>query len=81
MASQEQRKVLDQALSTPFRDPAEKIARVKGVYLSLGIDSLAEATISQYTNRAFEQIDSLKVDAARKEPLLQLAAQMMKRAR
>lgn len=60
---------LEHWLSLKDFDPAEKVNAVRGIYDQLGIRQLAEAKINDYFEKAFDLLDSLKVEAERKAEL------------
>lgn len=79
--------VADDATSTEladlFADPhlesKQKIARVKGIYDRLNIQSLAEAGKQTYIDEAFKALDDIQVSEAHKTPLRTLAQNLLHR--
>ncbi|MDI9877585.1 polyprenyl synthetase family protein [Flectobacillus rivi] len=68
-ATGETKAQLEHWLSLKDFDPAEKVNAVRGIYDQLGIRQLAEAKINEYFEKAFDLLDSLKVEAERKAEL------------
>jgi len=68
-ATGETKTQLEHWLSLKTFDPAEKVNAVRGIYDQLGIRQLAEAKINEYFEKAFDLLDSLKVEAERKAEL------------
>lgn len=68
-ATGETKTQLEHWLSLKDFDPAEKVNAVRGIYDQLGIRQLAEAKINEYFEKAFDSLDSLKVEAERKAEL------------
>ncbi|NBB30123.1 polyprenyl synthetase family protein [Cellulophaga sp. BC115SP] len=68
-ATGETKTQLEHWLSLKDFDPAEKVNAVRGIYDQLGIRQLAEAKINEYFEKAFDLLDSLKVEAERKAEL------------
>ncbi|PAC33691.1 polyprenyl synthetase family protein [Flectobacillus sp. BAB-3569] len=68
-ATGETKTQLEYWLSLKTFDPAEKVNAVRGIYDKLEIRKMAEAKINDYFQKAFELLDSLKVEAERKAEL------------
>ncbi|MDI9860562.1 polyprenyl synthetase family protein [Flectobacillus roseus] len=68
-ATGETKNQLEHWISLKTFDPAEKVNAVRGIYDQLGIRQLAEAKINEYFEKAFDLLDSLKVEAERKAEL------------
>lgn len=68
-ATGETKTQLEYWLSLKTFDSAEKVNAVRGIYDQLGIRQLAEAKINEYFEKAFDLLDSLKVEAERKAEL------------
>jgi geranylgeranyl diphosphate synthase type II len=68
-ATGETKTQLEHWISLKTFDPAEKVNAVRGIYDQLGIRQLAEAKINEYFEKAFDLLDSLKVEAERKAEL------------
>jgi geranylgeranyl diphosphate synthase type II len=76
VADKEQRKALQQLMRT---DDADKIEKVTNIFLKCGVDKWAMALKDQYANYAFQHLDEIAVLSVRKEPLRQLALNLMQR--
>lgn len=66
-------------MNTEVNDEKEKIKAVKSIFNSLGIRRLAEELMEDYLATAFEYLEKINVEESRKNPLIQLANQLMGR--
>jgi geranylgeranyl diphosphate synthase type II len=71
-----QKKLLLQLMK---ENPADKVARVLDIFRACGVDKWAVDLKERYTQIAFQHMEDIAVMAARKEPLKQLAAFLIKR--
>ncbi|MDI9882603.1 polyprenyl synthetase family protein [Flectobacillus longus] len=69
LATGETKTQLEYWLSLKTFDSAEKVNAVRRIYDQLGIRQLAETKINEYFEKAFDLLDSLKVEAERKAEL------------
>ncbi|MDI9865333.1 polyprenyl synthetase family protein [Flectobacillus sp. DC10W] len=69
LATGETKTQLEYWLSLKTFDSAEKVNAVRSIYDQLGIRQLAETKINEYFEKAFDLLDSLKVEAERKAEL------------
>ena len=60
-------------------DTATKVARVKEIYTSLGIDRMTRELVESYLEGALKSLDELKVPDERKAGLRQIALEMLNR--
>ena len=81
LASGPELKILNEQLRVEDFDPEEKIAKVKGVFNKLNIRPVIESMVSHYTDMSFSSLDDIKVENERKEELLKLATQLLKRTK
>lgn len=79
LAQGEDRNILDRAIRNQIADLEIKIEMVRGVYDNLGIASIAQKAIEDYSNRAFCFLDAVNVDESRKAMLRAMAVELMKR--
>lgn len=79
LAQGEDKNILDRAIRNQIADLEIKIEMVRGVYDNLGIASIAQKAIADYSNRAFCFLDAVNVDESRKTMLRALAVELMKR--
>jgi geranylgeranyl diphosphate synthase type II len=66
-------------LGQPVLDAEAKVQAVRGIYDELQIRPQTEALINDYFQAALLHLKRLQVLAARKEPLRQLALQLLER--
>ncbi len=78
-ANELQRQLLLYAYANKATNPAEKVRKVKEVFLELGIDQLALSEMDKYYNMAFEAFDMVEVDAKAKHDLIALAKSLFER--
>jgi geranylgeranyl diphosphate synthase type II len=71
--------ILRRAIQGQIPDTDEKIRLVRKVYDDLDIPRYTREKITEYSNRAFDYLQSVKVDNNRKIYLLELAHQLVKR--
>jgi geranylgeranyl diphosphate synthase type II len=74
-----QQATLVRHLGQPVLDAEAKVQAVRGIYDELQIRSQTEALINDYFQAALLHLERLQVPAARKEPLRQLALQLLER--
>jgi geranylgeranyl diphosphate synthase type II len=78
-ANAAQQAALAQHIGQPVPDAEAKVAAVRGVYDELHIRPQTEALINQYFEDALLHLARIGVAAERKEPLRQLALQLLER--
>lgn len=78
-ANPQERAELERWIAATNFNRAEKIAAVTAIYNATGVRQLCEAKIDHYFENAISQLNQVDAPEARKEPLRQLAAQMMHR--
>lgn len=78
-ANPQERAELKRWIAATNFNRAEKIAAVTAIYNATGVRQLCEAKIDHYFENAISQLNQVEAPEARKEPLRQLAAQMMHR--
>lgn len=78
-ANDAQQAALAQHIGQPVADAEAKVAAVRGVYDELNIRPQTEALINQYFEDALLHLARIGVAAGRKEPLRQLALQLLER--
>lgn len=81
MASGETLKKLQDILALKEFDTDTKIASVMDIYRELDIRSYAEEMANNYIDQAFAFFDRLEAGSSRKEPLFNLASEMVGRSR
>jgi geranylgeranyl diphosphate synthase type II len=74
-----QQAALAQHIGQPVADSEAKVTAVRAVYDELNIRPQTEALINQYFEDALLHLDRIGVPVARKEPLRQLALQLLER--
>jgi geranylgeranyl diphosphate synthase type II len=74
-----QQATLMRHLGQPVLDAEAKVQAVRGIYDELQIRPQTEALINDYFQAALLHLERLQVPAARKEPLRQLALQLLER--
>ncbi|MFM2206457.1 MAG: hypothetical protein RL213_432 [Bacteroidota bacterium] len=70
---------LQNLLEAKSFDPPMKVSAVKAVFEKLGVRELTEREINRYFEEAMSALDAVPVQESRKEPLRQLAEQLMVR--
>jgi geranylgeranyl diphosphate synthase type II len=70
---------LQELLEAKSFDPQTKVSAVKAVFEKLGIRELTEREINRYFEAAMKALDAVPVQESTKEPLRQLAEQLMVR--
>jgi len=78
-ANESQQFILRQLIAQPVTDADAKVAAVRGIYDELNIRSQTEALINDYFQDALQHLERVAAPAARKQPLHQLALQLMDR--
>jgi geranylgeranyl diphosphate synthase, type II len=79
LANEDQLRDLRNAFTNRIFNPEEKISMVKNVYLQLGLDHLALKKMESFNHDALAYLDKIKVSDDRKEPLRQLAKNLLDR--
>jgi geranylgeranyl diphosphate synthase type II len=79
LAKGEQKNILDRAVRNEIADLDIKIEMVRDVFEELKIAEITQATIKDYSTKAFSLLDAINVQADRKEPLRKLALELMER--
>ncbi|MBC6612297.1 polyprenyl synthetase family protein [Hymenobacter sp. BT507] len=80
-ATAAQQAVLQQYIGHPVADAEDKVQAVTAVYDELNIRFQTEVIINEYFEAALAHLEQVTVSAPRKEPLRQLALQLMERER
>lgn len=70
---------LDKWLSATEFDKAEKVRAVTQIYNELGIKELTEQLMNNYFELAFQNLADIKVEEARKQPLISLMNYLIER--
>ena len=78
-ATATQQALLARHIGQPVPDAGAKVRAVRGIYDELKIRPQTEALISGYFQDALQHLERVAAPAARKEPLRQLALQLMAR--
>lgn len=78
-ADQESKAELDKWIGLADFDKQEKVAGVTAIYEKLGIRAFTEQKIQEYFSKGLSNLHALKIDEARKQPLLQFAEQLVER--
>ncbi|MCE7073486.1 polyprenyl synthetase family protein [Dyadobacter sp. CY327] len=78
-ADQESKAELDKWIGLADFDKQEKVAGVTAIYEKLGIRAFTEQKIQEYFTKGLSSLHALKIDEARKQPLLQFAEQLVER--
>jgi geranylgeranyl diphosphate synthase type II len=78
-ARDDQASILQRAIQGQISDVREKVRMVRKVYDDLNIPQLTLEKITEYSNKAFEYLQSVKVDESRKAYLRELAYKLMRR--
>lgn len=78
-ANESQQFILRQLIAQPVTDADAKVAAVRGIYDELNIRSQTEALINDYFQDALQHLERVAAPAGRKQPLHQLALQLMDR--
>ena len=81
LASGETLKRLQDILSQKDFDPETKVAAVMAIYGELDIRSHAEKMANSYIDQAFDSFEKLEISSSRKEPLHNLASELVGRSR
>ncbi|MDD4645577.1 MAG: polyprenyl synthetase family protein [Bacteroidales bacterium] len=81
LANQEQLKILKKYFGIETFDPAEKIDRVKKVFIDLGVDKEIMDKVHDYSNKALAILDKLPVPTERKQELAKFTRNLMDRIR
>jgi geranylgeranyl diphosphate synthase, type II len=79
LAREEHALILHNALSNQIPDMLEKVRLVRKVYDELNIAQVTKDKITEYSNKAFEFLQSVDIEDIRKMQLLDLAYDLMKR--
>ncbi|RZJ90311.1 MAG: polyprenyl synthetase family protein, partial [Hymenobacter sp.] len=74
-----QQAALGRYIGKPVADAEAKVQAVRSIYDELQIRSQTEALINQYFEDALQHLGRIGAPAARKEPLHQLALQLLER--
>ncbi|MCB2410390.1 polyprenyl synthetase family protein [Hymenobacter lucidus] len=74
-----QRATLARHIGQPLADADAKVQAVRAIYDELNIRPQTESLINQYFQDALQHLERVPVAAGRKEPLRQLALQLMER--
>jgi geranylgeranyl diphosphate synthase type II len=75
-----QQKSLKDLFSLQPQDPTHKIAEVKALFEATGAAQAMQASIVSYTDRAFEVLDTMAIEAAKKQLLKDFGVQLMERS-
>ena len=78
-ANESQQLILRRHIAQPVADADAKVAAVRAVYDELNIRPQTEALINDYFQDALHHLERVAAPAARKQPLHQLALQLMDR--
>lgn len=78
-ANASQQFVLNQLIAQPVVDADAKVAAVRAIYDELEIRPQTEALINDYFQDALQHLERVAAPKERKEPLQQLALQLMDR--
>ncbi|WP_409013447.1 polyprenyl synthetase family protein [Dyadobacter sp. CY351] len=78
-ADQESKAELDKWIGLADFDKQEKVAGVTAIYEKLGIRAFTQQKIQEYFTKGLSSLHALKIDEARKQPLLQFAEQLVER--
>ncbi|WP_374759205.1 polyprenyl synthetase family protein [Dyadobacter chenhuakuii] len=78
-ADQESKAELDKWIGLADFDKQEKVAGITAIYEKLGIRAFTEQKIQEYFTKGLSSLHALKIDEARKQPLLQFAEQLVER--
>jgi len=81
LASGDQLNTLNHQLQLEQFDNDEKIAVIKNIFNELNIRSAVEDIVRQYTDLAYSSLEDVKVEKERKEELMQLTADLLKRTK
>jgi geranylgeranyl diphosphate synthase type II len=79
LAKGEHANLLKRAFNNEISDITEKIESVRKVYDELNIPQITNDKIAEYSNKAFENLDSVIIDNNRKQPLRGLAQDLTNR--
>jgi geranylgeranyl diphosphate synthase type II len=80
-AGDAERKELKKWIAASSFRPEEKIEFFKNIYRELNVKEKAEAEMEKYFQSALHAFKSVSADLSRKEPLIQLAGQLMVRTK
>lgn len=78
-ATNESKKSLEQLFSIQPKNTTDKISSVKNIYQETKADLLTTEAIAAYTNKAFSVLDSMDIDADKKEVLKGFGTNLMQR--
>uniref|UniRef100_UPI003217B601 polyprenyl synthetase family protein n=1 Tax=uncultured Draconibacterium sp. TaxID=1573823 RepID=UPI003217B601 len=76
-ASGEQNAELLSWIEKTTYNPDEKIAAVKNIYTQVGVKQMAEEKVESYFKNAVEHLAAIQLDDVKKQPLLELANEML----
>jgi geranylgeranyl diphosphate synthase, type II len=79
LAKEEHSVILQKAINNEIPDMLEKVRLVRKVYDELNIAQVTKDKITEYSNKAFEFLQSVDIEDTRKMQLLELAYGLMKR--
>ncbi len=79
LASDEQRRELQQWFATPTTDFEKKYAAVKEIFDNLGVRKITDDEVLRYVNRALADLDRVHVDVEKKQALRNLATKLINR--
>jgi geranylgeranyl diphosphate synthase type II len=79
LAREEHSLILQKAINNEIPDMLDKVRLVRKVYDELNIAQVTKDKITEYSNKAFEFLQSVDIEDTRKMQLLELAYGLMKR--
>jgi geranylgeranyl diphosphate synthase type II len=79
LASLEEKEELENLFSLNLEDNTDKINKVKEIYKTSGVDVLTTNIIKDYTKKAFEVLESMKISEAKKLGLRAFGESLMTR--
>lgn len=79
LANAAQKAELDRWAAYDGDDPESKIAAVRAIYDAVGVRELSERLIRSYFAEAMSRLDSVSLDASRKQALKEYASSLMNR--
>lgn len=79
LAANNDKEILEKFLNDQNISRTEKVLQVTSVYNKMGIKELTQEIISEYNNRAMDQLQKVNVPDERKTDLIKLAESLLKR--
>lgn len=79
LAEGENLNILQQLITSNKVNQQEKIQKVKNLYVNLGVVELAKEKMEEFYKKSIQSLEAIEIDSFKKNELLSIANQMMKR--